>query len=569
MKKHLFILVLCFTLAFCGCSFNSSEAFADYTSSLFCNELSSNTLNLHYTLTDPYSYGIDDYHISFGDFSREARANSSKQLKSTLSSLRKIKRCFLSDKERLDYDIIKEYLETQLSLDEYELYGDMLSPSNGTHAQLPILLAEYEFRCKRDIEDYLKLLSSIDTYFTQIIDFENDKSKSGLFMQDSLCVDVISECERFIAAPEDNLLIKSFSSRVEAMDCLSDSEVAYYIKQNNEIFTSCVIPAYKHLISGLTALLGTGRNNNGLYYYPDGQKYYELLVKKDTGSSLSIDELYDRINQQRCSDLAQVSTFFDDSSEAELLPGGDNLSPEEMINSLQQAMLKDFPPICDTSYSLCKVDPSLKDSLAPAFYITAPFDDYSNNSIYINSAQDYDPLYLFTTLAHEGYPGHLYQTVMSYDSGLSPFRTLLDFSGYVEGWATYVEMQSYYYAGLPETAATFLQCNQSVTLSLYASCDIGIHYYGWTFDKTCEFWNEYGITDDDAIQEIMDYILADPGNYLKYYVGYLEFMNLKNTAQGKYGDSFDAVNFHRAILEIGPAPFDILDKYLDSYYSKA
>ena len=229
-----------------------------------------------------------------------------------------------------------------------------------------------------------------------------------------------------------------------------------------------------------------------------------------------------------------------------------------MLDSLKTSIKKDFPAICECNCNIEFVDPALSQYLAPAFYITAPYDNYKDNYIYINDAREYTNIKYFTTLAHEGFPGHLYQTVMSYNYNISPFRTLIDYGGYTEGWATYVEMMAYYYAGLDDDVAAFLQNNQDLTLSLYASSDIGIHYLGWNFKDMCEFWNDFGITDDEAIENIMDYIISEPGNYLKYYVGYLKFKNLKAT-------DMTSMAFHEAILKIGPAPFDIVEKYLKDY----
>ena len=172
----------------------------------------------------------------------------------------------------------------------------------------------------------------------------------------------------------------------------------------------------------------------------------------------------------------------------------------------------------------------------------------------------------FTTLAHEGFPGHLYQTVMSYEAGLSPARAMLNFPGYVEGWATYVEMLSYQYAGLDENVATLMALNQSALLSLYATTDLGIHYEGWTFADVLAFWDDYGISDQKALREVYELIVEEPAHYLKYYVGYLEFLELKEKAQETYGNDYSDVAFHQAVLDIGPAPFSIIEKYLDEYY---
>ena len=187
--------------------------------------------------------------------------------------------------------------------------------------------------------------------------------------------------------------------------------------------------------------------------------------------------------------------------------------------------------------------------------------------IYINDGYISSDIYAFTTLAHEGYPGHLYQTVMTYTYDYPNVRSILNYAGFVEGWATYIEMMSYDYAGLDEDVAAFLSHNQAATLSLYASADIGLHYYGWTTEEMKEFWSGYGITNEAVINEITQLIFSEPGNYLKYYIGYIEFLELKGYAKELFGLDYSDKQFHQAILDIGPAPFSILKEYLPKYYS--
>lgn len=570
MKKILALILSSFFIL-SGCFSNSCASFDAFTNSLFCEELSSNTLNLHYTLVDASAYGISDYRVTLGDFSKKARDSSESQLSETYNKLMKINRDSLSDKQKLDYDVLKDYLVNQIALSKYSLYDEILSPSNGIHAQLPILLSEYKFRSFSDIEEYFLLLSDIDSYYNQVLEFEKEKSEKGLFMCDKFCLEVINECKAFISKTDNNILISSFARRLDKLPSLTSSEKKQYSSTNLKLFTNHVIPAYNKLIQGLTSLLGTGHNIGGICKLPDGKNYFSLLAQSSIGSNKSVNEIYKQIEKQRQEDLAVLnrlsseSLTYTDLSSVKL----PFKTQKQMLSALQEAITDLFPKACQTNCSLCPVDSSLSDSLAPAFYITAPYDSYKDNSIYVNSASDYDDLSLFTTLAHEGYPGHLYQTVMSYNYGLSPIRSILNYEGYTEGWATYVEMQAYHYAGLEEDTAAFFQKNQAITLSLYASSDIGIHYYGWDFNKLLDFWSQYGISDPETIEQIQDYITSSPANYLKYYVGYLEFLNIKKIAQKKYGDSFNAIKFHKALLQIGPAPFDIINKYLDEYYNNA
>ena len=204
----------------------------------------------------------------------------------------------------------------------------------------------------------------------------------------------------------------------------------------------------------------------------------------------------------------------------------------------------------------------MEDYVSPAFYMIPAIDNTKNNIIYINSGQMPDDLTLFTTLAHEGYPGHLYQNVYYMSQNPNPIRCLLDFGGYTEGWATYSEMLSYYYAPISKEEACIMQKNTSLLLGLYALTDMGIHYDGWTLSDTVKFFREYGIADADSVKSIYELIVQDPANYLKYYIGYLEFLELKKEAIKMWGDEFTQKRFHKVILDTGPAPFLILQEQL-------
>ena len=546
-----------------------SKDFRAFCTTLFKNEVTDNTMNLHFTLKDPKAAGIDSYTVTLGSLSENSPKDSGKALEKLQKELEGFSRRSLSREEKLTYDVLSDNISRQQALKAFPYYEEILSPSSGITSQLPILLAEYRFDRKQDIDDYLTLLSQMDTYFSELLSYEKKKADKGLFMSDDICMKVIAGCEVFTGHPDDNFLIDTFASRLGQVEGLSDAQKQDYIDRNKAVIADHVIPAYSQMISGLTALMGSGRNDWGLCYYPKGKVYYEAVAAYASGCDDGAESLYQQIAQARKEDLAVCAKILDKdpslSDSSEELKGKYN-DETKMLSALENSIQKDFPAPPETEWEICHVDPSLSEYLAPAFYITAPIDDYSYNRIYINDAGDYSDLYYFTTLAHEGYPGHLYQTIQSYYYGLAPVRSLLNYPGYTEGWATYVEMLSYYYAGLPRKEASLLQHNQAAVLSLYASSDIGIHYFGWKKAEMEKFWNMYGFTDSDTIENITDLILEEPGNYLKYYVGYLKFRQLRESYEQKYGDRFDACAFHEAILRTGPAPFSIVEKIVTELY---
>lgn len=540
----------------------STGSFSEFCTTLFREEMKSNTMNLHFTLKDPKAAGIDSYEITLGSLSGDSPHNQARQLKKLSEELKKYSHRSLKGKDRLTCRLLSDYISRQQNLAAYPYYDEPLTPSGGVTSQLPVLLAEYTFRNTRDIKDYLGLLSQMDTYFLGILDYEQKKADAGLFMSDEACLKVIEGCEVFTEHPDDNFLIDTFSNRLNAMDGLTDTQKNAYLKQHSKVLSDHVIPAYSQMIKGLTMLLGRGHNNRGLCNFPEGKAYYEAVVSADTGCDDSVEDLFSQIAKARREDLTFCQNLLEKNPKlASQSPKPDAALKEEnaMISRLQKEILTDFPAPPQTEVEICHVDPALSEYLAPAFYITAPIDDISHNRIYINDAKNDTDIYYFTTLAHEGYPGHLYQTICTSSYGAPEVLSLLNYPGYTEGWATYTEMQAFYYAGLDPDLASLLQHNQAATLSLYATADIGIHYFGWEKEKNAAFWSEYGVDDTATVKRITDLILEEPGNYLKYYVGYLKFRQMREQLALE-NKSFSVSAFHEAILRTGPSPFSVLEE---------
>lgn len=543
--------------------------FKTYTYNLFCEEVSGNTISLHYTLKNPTAYGIENVPVSMGDISTDS-AMIGASAENALAALRKYNRHKLSDQNKLTYDILEDTFSSAMDLAKYTLYEEPLAPLTGTQSQLPVILSEYQFYSTDDVDTYLELLAQAPEYFQALLDFETEKSNQGLFMASYSADALIEECEAFVNLKAENYLYSSFNERIGELD-ISQEQRESYIEENKSCIEKYIFPAYEILIYGLKELRATGNNQNGLCYLPDGKEYYELLVAEETGSYRTVPELKSLTESQIMQDLLDMQQVLsnipeDLSRESDLFSSQgttfDDSNPMSILNNLRQKIEDGFPAPPDVNVQVKYVSKSMEEYLSPAFYMIPPIDNSEENVIYINSGHMTDDLSLFTTLAHEGYPGHLYQTVYFAEHNDDPIRELLDCGGYTEGWATYCEMMSYYYAPISNENATLFQKNSSVLLGLYALADIGIHYEGWTLTDTVAFFRDYGITNTETIEDIYDLIIGDPANYLKYYIGYVEFLELKKTAIEKWGDDFTQEKFHKKVLEAGPVPFDLLRKWV-------
>ena len=537
---------------------SSDRQFRTFTRSLFQTEVSANTISLHYTLRSPSDYGIADIPATYGSLSSDSVAAKA-SVRNVLSSLQEFDPDTLSSENALTFKILDTYLKNASTGTDYLLYQEPLGPVSGIHTQLPVLLSEYSFYDTQDVETYLALLKETSSYFDSVIRFEQKKAASGLFMPDYQADSVLDTCQSFIDMGKENYLVSTFNERIASLDLLPENKKDSFQKENMKLVTEEIYPAYQNLITAIKSLKGKGMNEQGLSHFPYGKKYYEYLVRQTTGCNESISRLRLMTRAQILEDLSVMQKVLF-PADAALIQASvlEQTSPDSMLDDLRSKITDTFPEIPDVDFQVKYVPESMQDYLSPAFYMIPAIDNLTENVIYINNGQTASGLNLYTTLAHEGYPGHLYQTVYFSASEPDPIRSILDFGGYVEGWATYAEMMSYYLAPLPKTEASLLQKNSSVILGLYALADMGIHYDGWSVTDTVRFFSDYGINDPNAVQSVYKLIIGSPANYLKYYIGYLKFYELKKEMADAMGNQFSQKEFHRAVLDVGPAPFEIV-----------
>lgn len=572
-QKHISatVVIFCIIMVLSGCGNsggeNADEKFETYTEELFRSEVAANSVNLHYTLKEPEAYGIVEPPAELGNFEVNASENRA-ACENMRQALLEVEYDELNTQNRLTYDILLYQLRMMDKSSDYLLYEEPLGLVSGAQTQLPVVLSEYCFYDRGDVDTYLALLKTTGEYFESLLAFEREKAAAGLFMADKAADEVIAQCQAFLDMGDGNYLYSTFADRIEELSDLDEKEKSDYIQDNALMVKDYVTPAYEKLIAGIMELKGSGKNEKGLVCLPEGAEYYELSARVQTGSDRSVDEMRDLIRRQISDDLEAMEKVLgitaDEAQEAAAALEQDmGQEPAELILShLKDAVDTAFPEIPDVSLEVKYVPEEMEEHLSPAFYMIPAIDNTEENVIYINRSQMGDELTLFTTLAHEGYPGHLYQTVYYESTEPDPIRSLMDFGGYVEGWATYAEMGSYYLTPLLKEQAVLLQKNSSIILGLYALADIGIHYDGWSRMDTVEFFSAYGITDAGSIEKIYDLIIGSPGNYLKYYIGYVEFLELKKDWVDEKGDEFSQKEFHEAVLRVGPAPFAIVEDYM-------
>ncbi len=598
-RQKIILCVLCLfglITLLSGLSFSNSPSrkFHAACEELFQEEMLANTLNMHYTLAYPENYGIKEYESLLPAYSKSDRMESQTALRELILSYQKLDSTKLSPVDAYALELLLSYLKLNYQMSDYTYYEEPLAPSSGMQSQLPILLAEYTFRCKRDVDDYLKLLDQTDEYFAGLLTFEQEKAAEGLLMPATSLDKVIEQCDTILAEEDLNagthFLQTTFLERLSGLvseGLVTEAEIAHYQAQNDRLLSTVMLPAYEALGDGLLILKDEDRTLQGLAATEGGKEYYRLLLTAETGSYRDMEDIEEMLLmqlEQEYDNLVMLLSQYTEGTLSDARCSLNNSFPyenaAEMITHLTTCMSEDFPSLTQENTTAPKVhvktvSESLEEYCAPAFYLTPPLDDTDSNVIYINQKNSPCGLELYTTLAHEGYPGHMYQSVYSnnllakQDSGT--VRQLLWYGGYLEGWALYVEFMSYDYAsqlmeeaGL-STQAEYIQiekCNRSLQLCLYSLLDLMIHYQNASYSQVHKTLANFGISSPESTAAIYEYIVEEPANYPKYYLGYLEILALREKAKAQWGNQYSDYAFHEFFLENGPADFNSLARQL-------
>ena len=546
-------------------------AFDEFTRQVFKDELEGSGLTLHYMLKDPENYGISTADPKLGECSLEYLQQVSADMEQLSEELHAFDPSLLTADQLFTYRALDDYLETEQMAKGLELYSRPVSTTIGTQAQLPILFAEYAFYDRQDVEDYLSLMSQSDTYYQSIAEFEKVRADAGLAPCDLVLDQIIQSCKDYMIRPENSFLNETFNSKLDSIEDLTPEEKEEYKKRHLTVMKEHFIPAYQMLAGELEKLKGRGSNSMGLCGYPDGKRYYEYLAASSTGTGYTVPELKQQVQVHMSEDLAQVTLLLQNHpelSEASASYSFAQTEPAAILDALKTQAVKDFPALPEADYTVHQVPKALEASLSPAFYLTAPIDCWQHNVIYINGGSEQTSSEaLYTTLAHEGYPGHLYQTVYANQNVRDPLLRLLACGGYTEGWGTYAEIYSYRFDnGLSPELSELLAHNQAATLGLYALLDININYEGWSQERTAKFLEElYGITDGQVVEEIYYAVADNPANYLQYYTGYMEMVKMRETAIETLGERYDPIQFHKFILDMDGASFRVMEPYFKTW----
>ncbi len=580
IKKIMLIflsLIMFFSLSACQLDNDKDvqKEFDTFIQNEFIKTMESDYTSSHILLINPKDYGVDvkKIKVTLGEYINDEQIQKDKkELVNTLKTLKSFKRSDLTDEQKDTYDIFSfEYkIYNQLNDERFDDYQQLFESMTGIHYQLPTMLADWQLRNEQDVKDLIILVNDVKPYMDAALEYTKKQEEKGLLMVD---IDsIIDYCQQIIKSGKRSAVLQSMNTSIDELN-LERSQSIYYKKQLEEAFVQSFIPAYQDIINVMKAFPSGKNNTEGYAKFKYGKEYYELLLQKNCGSTKSVLQIQNMMKAAYNNHVARLQEIVSENPDIinQKEPQTKYQNYSQILNDIQKNLFNDFPEVKNIAYQIQDVNEELASSSGVAAYFNIPaLDSKEKKQLRVNpKSANISSISTYQTVAHEGFPGHMYQYAYMYENQTTPYRkALANSNAYVEGYAVY----SQYYANkyLKDVNQTYLEMlkeNEMATYCIIILADIGIHYEGWSFNKFKDFLKVSGLDygNEKTFKKQYLQLQANPATFEPYYVGCEEFLALKRKAQKKLGNKFKDIDFHKAILKSGNAPFSVIEKNVNEY----
>lgn len=570
--------------SFTGCSKKDSgeeqKKFDEFMKQEFVESMEQSYPNTHIILENPKDYGVDTSKtkVQIDKELNETTMKENKELnEKSAKAFKEFDRDTLSDEQKETYDIYSYMLDytTEMNDSKFDYMSMPLESMTGMHTQLPTLFSDWTLRNEQDVKDVITLMKSVRPYMDSILAYTKKQEEKGTLMLDIKSVK--EYCEKVVKEDVNSSVLTGLNESIDNLK-LGDDKTKQYKAELKKAFQEYFLPAYSDIIKTMKELDSSKNNTLGLSHMKNGKEYYELLFKQATGTDKSIEDIKKELNSMSRSSLLAVQSvisknknLYDEYVNGKIKTKYKDF--ESMLKDLDKDIKDDFPSVGTLNYRIRPIGEDLASGGVAAYFNIPALDGTTPKQIRVNMLEDalnVQSLETFSTVAHEGIPGHMYQIAYAYKNVKDPWRnSMASFLGYTEGYATYTELYALKYLDGVSADAVKLQQNMVVYQDcLIALADIGIHYEGWTKEDLSNFLEENGLGISD-VSDFYNQLQANPTAFLSYYVGYVQIANLKKDAQEELKDKFNDRDFHEAILKSGAAPFHVVEENVKDYIESA
>jgi len=536
-------------------------------------------MTMHFNVIDYTKYDIEKPPVDLGEIKYEFDQKNYDYMYKQLQDLQAFDYNSLSYRQQYDYEALEYSLYETLADYQYYRYHFLFDEGSNLADNIISNFTDYTFYDLESLDDYITCLKDFDRYFNDALAYTSAQADDGLPLIDPWIDYTVEVCEGVLNKKEDNTLITTFNDRINEVDFIDDAKKAEYIEQNKKIVLEEVLPAYENLAKEITKYYGKAKIDDYALYKLD-KNYAELKYILKGSNNDNLDIVFQQLQDNLSLLEAQyASSYYDEEAYKILNDALDangtyfTLTGKDCLEYLRKNLNEYYPDLGDVEYNVDPLDPDTASSTIIAYYWPSPIDDSNQNIIKTNPNNMSEGYETYGTLAHEGFPGHLYQHVYFSRTNPHNFRSAISFIGYTEGWAVNAQKYSFKFAGVNnDTAEDGLFFEDAYYFILYSIIDLGVNYYGWKASDISEYFEKESMVfsfDTETAKSFREFIIEMPGVYCSYGIGLSNFLSLCEETQLKLGDKFDYIKYHETLLKNGPLPFNILKGAVKEYIASA
>ncbi len=544
---------------------DAQKEFDELQKKWFKEDISADYTDMRFSLEDPAAMGITDVEVTLGHVLTEEGDTT---YGDRLQELKKINVSDLTEDQQIMYKSMEFYFPLMQEIYDFEHdYTFAFTPNSGVTNNLQTVFTELDIRNEQDIKDIIVLLKDSDRYISEGIDYTKEQEEQGIIQTDSVIDQIIEGCESFIENYDDNEVIKIINAKIDKINLAGADQ---YKAQVEDAVKNVLIPAYQKVIDYYKTLYGKSTQSGKMCDYgPDGTDMYKLIVRSKASTDEPIEDLIELMDEAIFDALYRI---IDVMNEVSLTDDYGFSDPYDILEHIKKKMVADFPQYPDVNYTIDFLDPSVTSPNISAYYLIAPIDNLKKNVVKVNPAfSDADPNGMCITLAHEGYPGHLYQNTYYFSNHPNnEYRYAMSFLGYGEGWAQYVETLAYSYFLKDKKEIQYMQMDNILSYCMYAFADLQIHYNGWGVDELADYFGQFFYEEAARgnAEIIYDTVIGDPGMFLPYSVGLYKMWKYYEDTKETLGNKFNLKEYNKVVLDAGECPMAVLEEQINKYINK-
>jgi uncharacterized protein (DUF885 family) len=497
----------------------------------------------------------------------------------------------LNENDKISYAVLKDQAST--ALEGYNYRFEYL-PFNQMFS-LPLTIGQFgsgtgaePFKTVKDYDDWLKRLKAFAVWSNTAITNFNKGVAAGIVFPRSIVVKMYPQMYSMVVTdPTKSLFYGPISLFPKDFSTSDKSRLTAAYK---ETIMKVVVPTYKKLGDYLkNEYLPKTRVTSGLSALPQGKEMYAYLVKQQTTTDRSPEEIY----QTGLKEVARIRLLMDSiktsvgfkgdlKSFFEFMKTDKRFTPykspkevlaafENIHKRMEPNLKKLFSHTPKTPFEIRQTE-AFRAASASAEYSQGSADGKRPGIFYVpildatkfNTTSGMESLFL-----HEAIPGHHYQISLTQENTELPkFRRFALYGAYVEGWALYCESLGKELGLYTDPYQHMGALGDEMHRAIRLVVDVAIHTKGMSREDAIKYMTDNEpVSQEGAVAEIERY-MAIPAQALSYKTGSMKIRELRSKYEEQMGSKFDLAEFHNQVLKDGSLPLGVFESKMNDWANR-